>query len=862
MLTQFIWGARISLLVGLAATVLAIVIGSVVGIVAGYFGGRTGGILMRLTEWFLVIPFLPLAIALAAILGPSVGNIILVIGITSWPSTARLIRAQVLTLKERLYVDRSRALGATDWHLMTRHVLPNVSPLVLANTTLTVPIAILSETTLAFLGLGDPFNASWGKMLQEGFEAGAVTTQAWWYYVPPGLGIMLVVLAFTLVRAGARRGPRPAAAGTSADERRGRPAAVGARPARDLPVGERAGAGGARRELRPRRGRDARAGGRVGLRQVHAGRRDAAAAAEGHRGHGRGAARRRGRADDEARPAARRALDRRWRSCSRARCTRSTRCSGSGDQIAEAIQLHSTGERRRAQAASASCSSWSGCRRGARRDYPHQLSGGQRQRVLIALALACDPRLLIADEPTTALDVMVQAQVLRLLEDLQERFGLAMVFITHDLSTLAAVCRRLAVMYAGRIVEEGPERGGVRRPRPPVHARARGGVPRDRRPGVPHEPVRAAPATRRDPRRAAVRLPVPPAVPGRAGAVLLDRRRAVARRRGALRGLRPRPRLTGADVSDAPLLEVSDLHVEFNSGSAPARAVDGVSLEMRSGEIVALVGESGCGKTTLARAIVGLERPDAGRGAAARRAAAATTGGAAQAPPHAQMVFQDPTGALNARQTIYEAVAEGVRIQKVEGDEEELVAEALSRAGLRPPERFFTRYPYEISGGQRQRVVIAGAMVLSPGLLVADEPVSSLDASVRGEILALMLGLVRETEVGILVVTHDLGLAWNIADRVAVMYLGRIVEEGPTEELLTNPKHPYTRALLSVVPEIAQMEQQILSGEAPDPTRIPPGCRFHPRCPLVESGEAARLGIEERCVGEDPVKLPACHAVA
>jgi peptide/nickel transport system permease protein len=197
-LTQFIWGSRISLLVGLAATVLAIVIGSVVGITAGFFGGRVGGVLMRLTEWFLVIPFLPLAIALAAILGPSVANIILVIGITSWPGTARLIRAQVLTLKERLYVDRSRALGASDRHLMTRHILPNVSSLILANLTLTVPIAILSETTLSFLGLGDPTRASWGKMLQEGFDAGALTQQAWWYYVPPGLGIMLVVLAFTL----------------------------------------------------------------------------------------------------------------------------------------------------------------------------------------------------------------------------------------------------------------------------------------------------------------------------------------------------------------------------------------------------------------------------------------------------------------------------------------------------------------------------------------------------------------------------------------------------------------------------------------------------------------------------------------
>jgi peptide/nickel transport system ATP-binding protein len=166
-----------------------------------------------------------------------------------------------------------------------------------------------------------------------------------------------------------------------------------------------------------------------------------------------------------------------------------------------------------------------------------------------------------------------------------------------------------------------------------------------------------------------------------------------------------------------------------------------------------------------------------------------------------------------------------------------------------------------VSGGQRQRVVIAGAMVLNPSLLVADEPVSALDASVRGEILALLLKLVRETGLSALVVTHDLGLAWNVADRVAVMYLGRIVEEAPAEELLTDPKHPYTRALLSVVPEAQRMEQQILRGEAPDPTRIPSGCRFHPRCPVMESGEAARMGIEDRCRGEDPRFLPACHAV-
>jgi peptide/nickel transport system ATP-binding protein len=313
---------------------------------------------------------------------------------------------------------------------------------------------------------------------------------------------------------------------------------------------------------------------------------------------------------------------------------------------------------------------------------------------------------------------------------------------------------------------------------------------------------------------------------------------------------------------DAPLLDVRDLHVEFRGRDGTARAVDGVDLVMRAGEIVALVGESGCGKTTLARTIVGLQEPARGEVVVRGERLRYDKRSLRAHRRVAQMVFQDPSGALNARQSIYEAVAEGIRIQKLPGNEEELVAGALAQAGLRPPERFFSRYPYEISGGQRQRVIIAGAMVLQPALLVADEPVSSLDASVRGEILALMLRLVRETNVGMLVVTHDLGLAWNVADRVAVMYLGRIVEEGPTEDLLLSPKHPYTRALLSVVPEITHVEPQVLTGEAPDPARIPSGCRFHPRCPLMASGEAARLGIEARCRTEDPRTIPACHAVA
>jgi oligopeptide/dipeptide ABC transporter ATP-binding protein len=320
-------------------------------------------------------------------------------------------------------------------------------------------------------------------------------------------------------------------------------------------------------------------------------------------------------------------------------------------------------------------------------------------------------------------------------------------------------------------------------------------------------------------------------------------------------------------LAESPLLALRSLHVTYPSRRGPVKAVDGVDLDVASGEVVALVGESGCGKSSLIRSIVGLI-PSSGtvefegqvigkKGTQLRRLRR-----------RVQMVFQDPTGALNPRHTIYEAVAEGIRIHRIKGHEPTLVAEALARAGLRPPERYVARFPHEVSGGQRQRVLIAGAMALGPRLLLADEPVASLDASIRGEILALMRGLVDETGVGIIAVTHDLGLAWNIADRVAVMYLGRLVELGTTEAVLSDPQHPYSRALLSVVPEAHHLEPQILTGETPDPRAIPRGCRFHPRCPLVASGEAEKLGILDRCRGEDvglarldgTAHAVACHA--
>ncbi|MBX9363372.1 ABC transporter ATP-binding protein [Streptomyces sp. WAC04114] len=309
---------------------------------------------------------------------------------------------------------------------------------------------------------------------------------------------------------------------------------------------------------------------------------------------------------------------------------------------------------------------------------------------------------------------------------------------------------------------------------------------------------------------------------------------------------------TAPEVTTAPLLSAQGLHVTFpgRHGGPRARAVDGVDLDIRRGEIVALVGESGCGKTTLARSLLGLVEPTAGRVTFDGRPLDYSGRSLKAYRKRVQLVLQDPSGSLNPRHTVYDAVAEGLRIHGYGGDERTAVAEALSRAGLRPPERFFLRYPHELSGGQRQRVVIAGALVLEPELLVADEPVASLDASVRGEILALLLRLRTELGLSALVVTHDLGLAWNIADRVAVMYLGRIVETGAVEQVLTAPRHPYTQALLSVLPE-APGAPVILTGEPPDPTHVPPGCRFHARCQILSSGEAERAGVSDACRGQD-----------
>jgi len=324
-------------------------------------------------------------------------------------------------------------------------------------------------------------------------------------------------------------------------------------------------------------------------------------------------------------------------------------------------------------------------------------------------------------------------------------------------------------------------------------------------------------------------------------------------------------------MSDASsiVLEVRDLCTYFVvrpslldtfAGRKPGfiRAVDGVSFSLGEGEVLAIVGESGCGKTTIARTLIGLEERTHGgitfRGRTLRTiqdrgvysdSASKSSISLNELRQRAQMIFQDPYESLNPRATIFEIVAEPLIVHGIAREHAERnarVKEALEDAGLRPPEDYFLRYPHELSGGQRQRVVIAGAMVLQPELLIADEPVSMLDVSIRAEVLNLLSELRRKRGVSILFITHDLSTVASFADRIVVMYLGRIVEFGPAREVLSNPQHPYTRALISVIPVPNPRQRRdhiILQGETPNPIHLPSGCRFHPRCPVAE--EACKL---------------------
>src|SRR5215217_325371 len=492
--------------------------------------------------------------------------------------------------------------------------------------------------------------------------------------------------------------------------------------------------------------------------------------------------------------------------------------------------------------------------------YPFEMSGGMRQRVMIAMALSSRPQLVIADEPTTALDVTIQAQIVEVLKTLTAESGAAMMFITHDLGLVARFAHKVAVMYAGRIVEFGRVEDIFAHPEPPYTQSLLGTIPSTSMlkterlpqiPGLPPDMRFAITGCAFKERCAAAHdrcFAEAPSLTLRGP----DHTAACWAPHGlgegtTLKAERPNRPNKPFEPDGSVVVELNALWKQFDtSRKMVVKAVNGVNLRVHKGETLGIVGESGCGKSTVARLLLGLEKP---------------TSGDIFISGLAQMVFQDPASSFNPKMTIGDIVAEPL-VVKARGSKPErleAVRRLISQVGLDPA--FAERYPHQLSGGQRQRVAVARALALNPSVVVADEPTSALDVSVRAQIINLLVDLKQELGISFVFISHDLLTVRYIADRIAVMYLGEVVEYGAAEEVFADPRHPYTKALIDAVPVPdpaieSRRTSTPLEGDLPSPLNLPTGCAFASRCPMAT----------DRCRAEKPA-LPnhdlarqvACH---
>ena len=541
-----------------------------------------------------------------------------------------------------------------------------------------------------------------------------------------------------------------------------------------------------------------------------------------------------------------------------------------GVQMDEMLRVHLNLNRRQARARSVELLASVGIPSPARQMsvYPHELSGGMRQRVMIAMGLSCEPKVLVADEPTTALDVSIQAQILELLRRITEVSRTSLLMVSHDLSVVAGLADRIAVMYAGEIVEVGPTARVFDHPRHPYTLGLLACIPRLDFPRT--ESLRSIEGGLPDPHARKTGCPFaprcafvmdrclvdPPALevkaPDQSAACWADLSEVTPQE--VLAPAAPASGRAPAANGHA-LVSVTNLKVHFPIGAAipfrgrtMLRAVDGITVDVPRGGTLGIVGESGCGKSTTGRALLRLVEPTSGHirfdghdvatiGAEELRALR----------PRMQMVFQDPYSSLNPRLSVADAVGEPLVVHHAaeRGALGSRVVELLEMVGL--PARLASRYPHQLSGGQRQRVSIARALALRPSLIVADEPTSALDVSVRAQILNLMRRLQDEHDLTYVFISHDLSIVRHMSTRVAVMYLGKIVEIADRDTLYSNPQHPYTQALLSVVPvpdpQIERGRRRApIKGDVPNPANPPRGCRFNTRCPHAF----------DRCFEEEP----------
>jgi peptide/nickel transport system ATP-binding protein len=907
-LSRLIWGGRISMRATFEIVGIAVLFAIPLGLIAGFFRGAVDSVIMRAMDAMFSFPPLILALTVAALLGSSVNDTAIAIAIVFIPSFVRLLRGEVIAVREENYIEAVRSLGATSGRLVRRHVVPNVASPVIIQISLSLGFALLTEAGLSYLGIGEqPPTPSWGSMMNEGYQFIFTTP---WALVFPGLAIMLTVLSFNLVADGLRdalgrdRPKGSSLVSAARDNRISRLAKLrGIAPRADRPSvtapvvgrnsdGSLLGVENLRVEFLTNgqwlpvmedasftvsRGKTL---GLVG--ESGSGKTVSALAVMGllpSRGcRAGGTARFEGRDLMRLSPADFRQI--RGNEISMIFQEPMTSLNPAytvGNQIAEQVRTHRHLSKAESWKAAVEMLDRVEIPHAATRarDYPHAFSGGMRQRVMIAMALSCSPKLLIADEPTTALDVTTQAQIVELLHTLQREEDMAMIFVTHDLGVIADVADDVVVMYAGQIVEHTGATALFTRPRHPYTEALLNSIPQITPPGEPlhfipgmvPRPDQVPQGCRFHPRcsyaiDACVSTPVLLRPPGRDGtgpigggssseetATVLSR--CLRQDELTLAGARevaepPAAAAPPAAERRPPLLLVKGLSKQFplRTGllqrvSGSVNAVDGVDLSIAPGTTLGLVGESGSGKSTLARLVTRLIEPTEGsveldgtditalRGPKLRRERQSM-----------QMVFQDPYSSLDPRQSILEVVGEPLRIHTDlnRAQRQQRVIELLGNVGIGP--HVLGRQPHEFSGGQRQRIAIARALALEPSLLVCDEPVSALDVSTQSQVINLLSDLQDRLGLAYLFIAHDLSVVRHLSDRIAVMYLGQIIEEGDANEVYLRPTHPYTAALLSAIPvpdpgRALARPHIVLTGEVETGQSVTTGCRFRQRCPFA-----------------------------
>ncbi len=906
-LSRLIWGARISLRVSFEIVALAAIVAIPLGLIAGFFRGAVDSVIMRTMDALFSFPPLVLALTVAALLGADINDAAIAIAIVFVPSFVRLLRGEVIAVREEAYIESARSLGATSKRLIGRHVVPNVASPIIIQMALALGFALLTEAGLSFQGVGEqPPTPSWGGMLQEGFQF--INTSPW-ALVFPGLAIMLTVLAFNLVADGLRDS-------LGRERPRGSSPVSGERESRRGPMARVRGIG--RSEEHPPSTGPTPDGGLLDVQNLRieflsrgtwlpvmeeasfSVPRGKTLGLVGESGSGKtvsalavmgllpakvsrvtGSIRFDGQELTTVSPSRLRQL----RGNEMAMIFQEPMTSLNpaytvGNQIAEQVRAHEEISRAYAWKVAIEMLDRVEIPQAAARaqDYPHAFSGGMRQRVMIAMALSCSPKLLIADEPTTALDVTTQSQIIALLHTLQREEDMAMIFVTHDLGVIADVAADVVVMYAGQIVEQAAAVDLFGRPRHPYTEALLDAIPQLTPRG---EPLHAIPGMvpRADQFPAGCRFaprcsyaldacraePVSLRDPARVDGPTTGRATDESSRVTLARCVR-QDELVLASVADletsaspgtqggtesvvaaaSPVLEVTDLVMDFpiRSGvlrrtTGAIRAVDRVSLSVDPGTTLGLVGETGSGKSTLARLILRLIDPTSGTVVVDGKDITSLRGPALRRHRESmQMVFQDPYSSLDPRQSIADVVGEPLAIHTSMSrvEREQRVVQLLDQVGL--GSHVLQRQPHEFSGGQRQRIAIARALALQPQLLVCDEPVSALDVSTQSQVINLFTELQQQLGVAYLFIAHDLSVVRHISNRIAVMYLGQIVEEGPADEVYERPTHPYTAALLSSIPVPDPLRQQrreriILRGEVGEPVNGQQGCRFRPRCPFA-----------------------------